>query len=522
MAAPATSRLIWAALAAIPVGLVIAVTSYITTDIASAPFLWVLPLALYLLTFVAVFRDPPWLRQETVAGLVPFPIAILAVSLLNGERQFWLVAVAVNLVGFVLLALLCHGELYRRRPAPALLTEFYLWMSLGGVIGGVFAALVAPQLFTLVYEYPILIVAAALVLPGMLAGGRKRIIAEAGPVLGLAVLAVLARSLLDIRLPGAAAYGFQIVLVGLAAIMLLQRRRPQRFLSLVVLGFVLTGLWQPGFDRVAAFRSFFGVHQIVETADGRFRLLYHGTTVHGAERMADMAAGATPEPLTYYYRGGPIQESIEAVRGARGSLPHVAVVGLGSGTLSCYARRDEQWTFFEIDPVVARIARDPHLFTYISACAPDLAIVLGDARLTLAASGQRYDLIVLDAFSSDVVPVHLITREAIDGYLARLEDGGAVVLHLSNRYMELGGVIAAVAAAQGLVAIFKDDDRPLTVPLDYKANASVAVLARARADLGELPDRPGWHEVKPVPDIRIWTDDYSNVLGAILRKRFGG
>jgi spermidine synthase len=145
--------------------------------------------------------------------------------------------------------------------------------------------------------------------------------------------------------------------------------------------------------------------------------------------------------------------------------------------------------------------------------------VLGDARLTLAASRQRYDLIILDAFSSDVVPVHLLTREAIDGYLARLQDGGAVVLHLSNRYMELGGVIAAVAAAQDLVATFKDDDRPITVPPDYKANASVAVLARRSADLGELPIRPGWHERKPDPDIRIWTDDYSNVLGAILRKR---
>jgi len=526
-AAPATApstRLIWAALAAIPVGLVIAVTSYITTDIASAPFLWVLPLALYLLTFVAVFRDAPWLRQETVARLVPIPIAVLAISLLSGERQFWLVVVVVNLIAFVLLALLCHGELYRRRPAPALLTEFYLWMSLGGVVGGVFAALIAPQLFTLVYEYPILIVAAALVLPGMLAGGRKRIVAEIGPVLAVAMLAVAARFGLDIRLPGAAAYAFQIVLVGLAGMMLLQRRRPQRFLALVVLGFVLTGLWQPGFNRVAALRSFFGVHQIVETADGRFRLLYHGTTVHGAERIADTdaAADAAPEPLTYYYRGGPISESIEAVRAARGGLPHVAVVGLGSGTLSCYKGRDEQWTFFEIDPAVVKIARDPRLFTYISACAPDLPVVLGDARLTLAASRQRYDLIILDAFSSDVVPVHLLTREAIESYLARIEEGGAVVLHLSNRYMELTGVVAADAAAQGLVAYFKDDDRAASVPFDYKANASVAVLARRLADLGDLPNRPGWHAINPAPDIRIWTDDYSNVLGAILRKRFGG
>jgi hypothetical protein len=516
-------RWAWAALAAIPVGLVIAVTSYITTDIASAPFLWVLPLALYLLTFVAVFRDPPWLRPETVARLVPIPVAVLAIGLLSGERQFWLVFVIVNLVAFVLLALLCHGELYRRRPAAALLTAFYLWMSLGGVIGGVFAALLAPQLFTLVYEYPLLVVAALLVLPGMFVADRQRILTEIAPVAVLIALAILARFWLDIRLPGAAAYGFQITLVGLAAIMLVQRRRLQRFLALVVLGFVLTGLWQPGFNRVVALRSFFGVHQVIETADGRFRLLYHGTTVHGAERIADTAADAgAPEPLTYYYRGGPISQSIEAVRALRGSLRHVAVVGLGSGTLSCYRQSPEQWTFFEIDPAVAQIARDPRLFTYISACAPDVPVVLGDARLTLAASGQRYDLVVLDAFSSDVVPVHLLTREAIESYLARIEDGGVVVLHISNRYMELASVVAAVAAAEGLVAYFKDDERATTAAFDYKANASVAVLARARADLGNLPEQPGWHEIKPVPAIRIWTDDYSNVLGAILRKRFGG
>jgi hypothetical protein len=305
--------------------------------------------------------------------------------------------------------------------------------------------------------------------------------------------------------------------------MLLQRRRSHRFLALVALGFVLTALWQPGFNRVAAVRSFFGVHQIVETADGRFRLLYHGTTVHGAERLADLESGsASPEPLTYYYRGGPISQSIEAVRAARGTLRQVAVVGLGSGTLSCYKQKGEQWTFFEIDPAVARIARDPELFTYIAACAPDIAVVLGDARLTLAASPKRYDLIVLDAFSSDVVPVHLLTREAVDSYLARLEEGGVITLHLSNKYMELASVVASLAASEGLAAYFKDDDRTPPVPFDYKANASVAVLARGRADLGDLPQQPGWHQITPAPNVRIWTDDYSNILGAILRKRFGG
>lgn len=515
----ARDRLFWAALAAAPAGLVIAVTSYIATDLASAPFLWVLPLALYLLTFVVMFRDRPWLHHATVARLVPFAVAPLAVGLLGGQRPFWLALVAVNLVAFVLLALLCHGELYRRRPTPARLTEFYLWTSLGGVLGGVFAALVAPHLFMLVYEYPILISAALLVLPNVFAGGPRRIVAESGPVVILALLAFMARFAFGVQLPATAELPFQIVLVALVAVMLLQRERPARFIALVVLGFVLTGLWQPGFNRVAALRSFFGVNQVVETTDGRYRLLYHGTTLHGVERIADSRADSAPEPLSYYYSGGPIWESVDAVRAARGGLGRVAVVGLGTGTLSCYKRSGEEWTFYEIDAAVVRIARDPRFFTFISACAPDLPVVVGDARLTLAASAQSYDLIFLDAFSSDAIPVHLLTREALAGYLRRLRDGGAILMHISNRYMELANLVATVGAAEGLIAFIKEDQRPQASPFDFKTNAEVVALARRRGDLGDLPLRPGWHELRPEPSVSAWTDDYSNILGAILRKQ---
>jgi hypothetical protein len=512
-------RLSWLMLAAVPAGLVIAVTSYIATDLASAPFLWVLPLALYLLTFVAMFRDRPWLRHATVARLVPFAVAPLSIGLLGGQRPLWLALVVVNLVAFVLLALLCHGELYRRRPAPARLTEFYLWTSFGGVLGGVFAALVAPHIFVLVYEYPILITAALFVLPNVFGGGSTRIVVETGPVLILTVLAIVARSVLGIRLPAAAELPFQIALVALVAGMLLQRERPARFIALIVLGFVLTGLWQPGYNRVGAERSFFGVNQVVETTDGRYRLLYHGTTLHGVERIADSAAGSSPEPLSYYYSGGPIWEGIDAVRIARGGLGHVAIVGLGTGALACYKRGGEEWTFYEIDAAVVRIARDPHYFTFISACAPDLPVVVGDARLTLAASVQRYDLIILDAFSSDTIPVHLLTREAIAGYLSRLRDGGVMLMHISNRYMELAGVVAAVGAAERLVAFVKEDHRPKASPFDFKNNAEVVVLARRQDDLGDLPQRSGWHELSPEPGVPAWTDDYSNILGAILRKQ---
>jgi hypothetical protein len=517
----ARDRLAWMALAAIPSGLVIAVTSYVTTDIAAAPFLWVVPLALYLMTFVAVFRDRPWISQATVVRLVPILVAPLSVGLLGGDKLFWLAMIVVNLATFLLLALLCHGELYRRRPAPARLTEFYLWVSLGGVLGGICAALIAPHLFNRIYEYPLLLLAGLLVLPGMRTAGWRRPLGDAWPILAVAALAVAVQLIFDFRLPAAAELPFQVGLVTLAAIMLLQRHRPARFLALVVLAFVITALWQPGFNRVVTLRSFFGVHQVVETADGGHRLLYHGTTLHGAERIAP-ASEAPPEPLTYYHFDGPISEAIAAVRGARGGeLRHVAVVGLGAGSLACHGRAKEDWTFFEIDQDVVGIARDPRFFHFIATCRPELAVVLGDARLTLAASGQRYDLIVLDAFSSDAIPVHLITREAVAGYLAHLAPDGALVLHISNRHLELERVIAAVAAAEGLVTFIKEDSRPDARPADFKTGALVAALARRPADLGDLPAQPGWHRIEPDPRVAAWTDDYSNILGAILRKKLG-
>jgi hypothetical protein len=197
------------------------------------------------------------------------------------------------------------------------------------------------------------------------------------------------------------------------------------------------------------------------------------------------------------------------------------VVGLGAGSLACHRRGEEAWTFFEIDPDVVRIARDSRYFNFLSACGPTQPIVLGDARLTLAASPERYDLIVLDAFSSDAIPIHLLTREALAGYLAHLTPGGALVLHISNRHMELARVVAAVSAAEGLVTFLKEDRQPGSEPNDFKMNALVAALARNRSDLGGLPSQPGWHELQPDQQVSAWTDDYSNVFAAILRKKFG-
>jgi spermidine synthase len=526
----ARDRLAWIALAAIPAGLVIAVTAYISTDVAAAPLLWVLPLALYLLTFVAVFRDKPWFRHDLVVKVVPFLVAPLAISLLGADRVYWLATIVINLAALFALSLACHGEVYRRRPEPALLTEFYLWTSLGGVIGGIFAGLLAPQLFNRTSEYPILIVAALLALPGAFGGNLRDYLGRIWPALAVAALAVIAPLVIDLRLSQEALLPFQVALVTLVGLMLLQRRDPARFAALAVVAFIVTGTWQPGVSAIETTRSFFGVHRVVDTDGGTHRLLFHGTTIHGVEHVRNADGTPTtgrPEPLVYYYFGGPISEGVAAARAAQGApgaqnaLRNVAVVGLGAGSLACHRQDGESWTFFEIDPEVVRLARDPGRFRFLSGCAPQAPVVLGDARLTLTGAPQQFDLIVLDAFSSDAIPAHLLTREALRGYLARLSPRGTILMHISNRHMELPSVVAAVGAAEGLVTFVKTDDKADNFMSDFRSNALVAVLARNAADLGPLPQMEGWHKAAPT-SVAPWTDDYSDIMGAILRKKRGG
>ena len=285
-------RLAWITLAAIPAGLVIAVTAYISTDVAAAPLLWVLPLALYLLTFVAVFRDRPWFSQDRVIKIVPFLVAPLAISLLGGEREYWVAVIALNLLTLFVLTLACHGAAYARRPAPALLTEFYLWTSFGGVIGGIFAGLLAPYIFSRTYEYPVLIVAALLVLPGALSGSVRSLLWRISPALAVAAIAIVQPFVFDLRLGESAVIPFRIVLVALVGLMLFMRRDRARFAALVVVAFIMAAAWQPGLSAIETTRSFFGVHRVVETPDRTHRILYHGTTIHGAERVRE--ADGTP------------------------------------------------------------------------------------------------------------------------------------------------------------------------------------------------------------------------------------
>jgi spermidine synthase len=519
-AAPPTWRdaATWIALSAVPSALLVAVTAHISTDVAAVPLLWVLPLALYLLTFVIVFARRPLIPHWLVVEVQPAVVVALVAVILFEPLKTIVGQIAMHVGAFFVCALMCHGELARRRPAPSHLTAFYLWVSAGGMIGGISAGLIAPHVFNWVAEYPILIALTVLCRPGspMPANPYVRYTLFAAIAVAAGVLIALTTSSYWIT-ESTFNWAVGILLVASALVW----RVPLPFAALVAF---LLFLGHVAFLQTGAIsvRSFFGIFTITESSDGRFRLLQHGTTLHGAQRIRDpdgQPASGRPEPLLYYYDGSAIAQTIDAVRARLAPAPmRFAVVGLGSGSLACRAQPDDTVDFFEIDPAAIRIARDPKLFTFLSTCRPDVAITLGDARLTLAeVPDGTYDLIILDAFSSDAVPVHLLTREAMAIYLRKLNPHGMAVLHISNRHLELASVVVGIAAANGALTRVNDSvDLDETVT-PYKYAATVAAVVRSEADFGTLGNSKDWEVKSPDSSQGVWTDDYSNVLGALLR-----
>jgi len=511
----------WVARAFVPSALLVAVTAYVTTDIAAVPLLWIVPLTLYLLTFVIAFQRRSIIPQAFTLKAVPLLIAPLAVSAMpNGPSSHPIGGLLLHLGFFFFAALACHGELARRRPDATRLTSFYLSMSLGGVLGGIFSALIAPAIFSSVLEYPILIVACLLCLPAF------RTVTIPGALRDLALVVAVISILIAphaLGLVPAAAYDglhLAVTVVGVTAIVLL-RTRAALHLGAVIGVIVLAATYRPLLGPTETYRSFFGVNKVVETLDGRFRLLIHGMTLHGAERIRNddgTSVVGPPEPSTYYYPGGALADGISAIREAHGGLRRVAVAGLGTGSIACQRHAGEDWSFYEIDREVAKIAEDATTFRFLESCAPDAGIVIGDARLTLAAETGTFDLIILDAFSSDAVPVHLLTREAIASYFTRLAPGGVLLFHISNEYMDLAPIVANAAAEDGLVTRIGTSIPDAAGRDAYWLASLVAVVAPNRFDLGRLAEDSGhWCALAPDPTIRTWTDDYSDVLGAILR-----
>jgi spermidine synthase len=509
-------KFIWVALGFIPSGLLVAVTAHIATDVASEPFLWIMPLALYLLTFVFAFCDKPILPGKTMLGLQPFAIAWLAVLLLWSDKINWGIALFGHLAAFFVAAMVCQTRLYQRRPPASELTQFYVWMSLGGVLGGSFAALVAPQIFRSVLEYPLLGFATLLVRPDIWKAPRQVWIKDTSYV---ALLAAPAAFLLIFGAP--VAY-ILVTIMALAGAMAFQGSRPVRLLALAAVIFLVTNLYDPLQNTIYRARSFYGAYKVAELNNAKFRVLYHGTTAHGAEQIRDDTGAqltSRPEPLTYYYAGGPYSEALYAVRAlAGGNLNRVALVGLGVGALSCYAIPGETWTFYELDPLIVEIAHNTELFRTVSICAPKTPVIIGDGRLTLADAKPGIDLLILDIFSSDSVPTHMLTREAFSSFKSRLAPHGAIAFNISNKNMELASVVAASAAANGMVTAVKLDDKQTSPGLTLHFQAQIAVVTRSLADMKALNLGASWRIIKPRQDQRIWTDDYSDVFSAILRK----
>jgi hypothetical protein len=522
-APPWILRARWIFLAAVPSGLLIAVTAHISTDVAAAPLLWVLPLSLYLLTWVLVFQSRPLLPHRWMLLAQPLAIAGVIVLLAVGGEQNLLLTLGGHLLCFFIIAMACHGELARTRPAAKYLTGFYVALSFGGMLGGLFAGLIAPFTFSWIAEYPILLACAALCRPP---GGDERLPRWSfwyWPFLAVLAIVLIAPSwsnggvnwLDDHRVWVIGGVGALSALLALG----LNANRWKIFATVAV-ALVLIRAYPSDEGRVETVRSFFGVHKIVVTPHGQYHVLMHGTTIHGAQKFQnDNGTPITgrPEPISYYHKDGGIGRAITAIRERKGAPLRVAVIGLGAGTLTCASQPGENWKFFEIDQSMVDTASDPKYFSYIKNCEPNLKPVMGDARLTFAREPDGvYDMIIVDAYSSDAIPIHLATQEAMKIYKDKLAPQGVVVMHVSNRHLELESVVVGIADANGMKSWVYDEDSNRDG--EYIFATDVVVSARAEADVGKLASSDVWEETDANKKQRVWTDDYSNVLGAVYRR----
>jgi hypothetical protein len=551
-------RLRWVGLTFVPSSLMLGVTAFITTDITPIPLLWVIPLSLYLFSFVIVFspsqRMPDLIHKVMVAAL-PVMMAVLVLTILIELRNPYWLLILLHLLGFFVVAMVLHGEVARDRPPARNLTEFYLWVSVGGFLGGVFNALIAPIAFDTVVEYPLAIILACIFVPGLVlsrllqsdrasgeasgeegqsregqeaSGGdeeeRETLTSSGSRTLGSRRLDLA----LDLALPlvlGLAMWGISTAIdaylpvdyislawqtllglaVGLCLWFAYSATRPIRF-GLGIAAILIVGTLTSGAGALYEERSFFGVYRV--TGDDQVHTLVFGDTNHGAQVLGVQP----PEPTTYYHPTGPVGQVFDALPEAT-SRP--AVVGLGTGTMACYNKPGQQMAFYEIDPLVESIARNNNLFTYLRDCPGENNVVLGDARLSLAdALDGEYGIIVADAFSSDAIPVHLMTREAVDLYFDKLQSDGVLLMHISNRHLELEPVLGNVAQDAGLVCRAQYDQENESTPGKFVSHW--VIMSREEGALGSMADDARWSSCETNPDSPVWTDDYSNLLSTFV------
>ncbi len=529
-------RLRWIALAFVPSSLMLGVTTALTTDMPAIPLLWVLPLALYLVSFVMVFAKKPSISHAWLIQRLPFLMIAALLPVVSQTRFPLVVRLVLYLAALLGVALFCHGELAQSRPPVSRLTEFYLLMSLGGMLGGIFNSLLAPVLFHSVVEFPLVLIFAALLRPAV----------DAKPLKGTAAIlteAVVARKKVwahrkDWLLPIALgicmltiflvlshykvkpSVSMNILIFGYSMLWCLSfGRRPLRFAAGLAAVVIASSFYVGPFGHVMETeRSFFGVLRVANSADGKYRNLIHGGTLHG---LQSLDASRSREPLAYYTHSGPAGQVMATLQANGKNAGDWAIVGLGAGAMACYLQPGETLTYYEIDPLVARIATDPRYFTFLQQCAPQSRIVLGDARLKIRdAADHQYRLIVLDAFSGDTIPMHLLTREALALYRSKLAPGGLLAFHISNNYLSLAPTLCDLAGDAHMTCMVEDDLDLTPAQSDAGKFASQwLVMAADPASLKNLPQAAGigahWRIVTERPNAKIWTDDYSNLLSVI-------
>lgn len=524
----------WLLIAAVPSGLMLSTTTHLTTDIVAMPLLWVLPLGFYLLSFVIAFSNAEAIKS-TFRVIAPAVLLIAGGQALLSTGGGSMLVALISLVMLFVVSTAMHDYLHHLRPSPRHLTLFYLIMSAGGVLGGLFAALIAPLVFNWVYEHPLLVLAAALLipLPAFLPWDKWLTVAKPLPiVIAMLIVAAFASwhlaSNWDGTFKGAnGIWAGVILLIGLLVI----GWRWAYVAALVLLMLAVGGIdtLKKGGDDMRM-RSYFGVYTVTDDATNHQRRLAHGTTLHGLQRTD---VGREREPTTYYGRQSGVGLTLGKAEALAGPTASVGIVGLGAGTLSCYRRPGQRWTIFEIDPVMVDIARDPSKFTFLSRCAPDAPIIIGDARLQIEKlPPAQFDILVIDAFSSDAIPLHLLTKEAIDLYARALKPDGILLIHISNRFFDLEPVLAAEATARGWPAAIRIDPTGAGDPLSALAGSSWVALTATPERIDRLTGgvRPrdqaaqdgAWVPLAARDGFSRWTDDYASTLPILLWKNIIG
>ncbi len=505
---------LWLALAAVPSGLMLSTTTHLTTDIVAMPLLWVIPLGLYLLSFVFAFNENStigWVLAKVAPVTVILLGSLAMVSGSSGGLNAALASVGLLFVAAVAL----HRRLYQDRPGVERLTFFYLVMSAGGVLGGAFTALLAPALFDWVWEHPLLVLAAAALLPNTpLIDWMKRFgFGESSKriaVLVILLAAVLFASLLDHFVASESTLGLyaMVLAVTLCGVLVLGNRWAMVAILLVLMvargGYATLATSIKG-DRD---RSYFGIYTVTDDPVNDRRRLIHGTTVHGAQNTNPAEQF---DPTTYYGRTSGVGLALAAAPELVGPEASVGVVGLGVGTLACYRKPGQRWEFFEIDPKVVEYSRDGS-FSFVSHCSPNSEMHIGDARVVLEGmEGGRFNMLVVDAFSSDSIPVHLMTSEAFGLYRRMVGADGVVMVHISNRFMDLQPVIAALADEQGLTARVRIDNADKEAGITASMWVALSPNPAKIEELAQSEESADWQQLPQRVDT-VWTDDFASIL----------